>query len=435
MIIIKNFISNFKFKKKILSTTFFKCISSFGVIFFYITMQNNFSAETTGVISSCISVMVLLSVIVKFGYNLKIIKNVSLFYEKYEKSELSTILIKSFFTIISLSFFIIITIFFIRFQLGEFILKDYYKGNYFLFISALTPVFALLLIQKSFFKGFRQPEISFFADLGSILFCTSLLVYLFGYLLNFNLNEVRILFFLTLSVFIIFSISSIFMFFLLIKFYTTPVKKIENFQNIKGSLVDFFLIDFSNFIRSWGIIFISSIFLENYYVGTLSSILWLASTLLLTPIIINSIFIPYFVIYSETKKYFDLIKIYKLSKRYILIINLPILFIFMFFDSFLLQKLFNITNINLELCFNIIVLAMYIRFLLGPINALFVNINKEAIVRNLTILFSLMEFVLIILMASYFGILGVAISLLIVELLRIITFYFYYVHFLKGLKI
>lgn len=225
------------------------------------------------------------------------------------------------------------------------------------------------------------------------------------------------------------------MFFLLIKFYTTPVKKIENFQNIKGSLVDFFLIDFSNFIRSWGIIFISSIFLENYYVGTLSSILWLASTLLLTPIIINSIFIPYFVIYSETKKYFDLIKIYKLSKRYILIINLPILFIFMFFDSFLLQKLFNITNINLELCFNIIVLAMYIRFLLGPINALFVNINKEAIVRNLTILFSLMEFVLIILMASYFGILGVAISLLIVELLRIITFYFYYVHFLKGLKI
>ena len=118
--------------------------------FFYITMQNNFSAETTGVISSCISVMVLLSVIVKFGYNLKIIKNVSLFYEKYEKSGLSTILIKSFFTIISLSFFIIITIFFIRFQLGEFILKDYYKGNYFLFISALTPVFALLL--KLYFR-------------------------------------------------------------------------------------------------------------------------------------------------------------------------------------------------------------------------------------------------------------------------------------------
>jgi len=199
--------------------------------------------------------------------------------------------------------------------------------------------------------------------------------------------------------------------------------------------VDFFLIDFSNFIRSWGIILILSIFMENYYVGTFSSILWLASTLLFTPIIINSIFIPYFVIYSETKKYLDLIKIYNLSKRYILIINLPILLIFIFFDSFLLQKLFNITNTKLELCFNIIALTMYIRFLLGPINALFVNINKEAIVRNLTILFSFMEFVLIILMASYSGILGVSVSLLLVEILRIITYYFYYVHFLKDIKI
>tara|TARA_B100000989_G_scaffold2667_1_gene1860 strand:- start:1252 stop:2610 length:1359 start_codon:yes stop_codon:yes gene_type:complete len=429
-----NFIINLKnkfiFKKKFLFTFFFKAISSLGILLFNILMLNFYDEEINGTIAILLSFLIGASVFLGFGLRHSILKNLSIFFELKLANDLFKFIKKYFILFLILNIFIISLIIYFRYELSLILFKTSEKGNYFLFISFIMPVFTLLTLQKSIFKSFKKPEISTIVDNGAILLVCCSLIFIINLLTGIILNEIRILFLIILSIFIIFFISSIITLILVLNIGISKDK--YNFKFKSDNLFHFFLLDSSYYLRVWGLMLPIGILLSEMSTGIFSAIFWLSNTLIFIPVIVNTVFSPYFAIHGNNDNKKNLFKFYNNAKIYLYYFNLPILILYIFFGEHLLDFLYSIEDKNTIISFKLISIAIFLRYIFGPIDTLFILINKEKIISYITIIISITEIAMVSILVLIYGFIGISVAILFSEILRLILIFIYTDNFNKN---
>lgn len=363
--------------KKIFFSSFFKFISSLGLILFNIVIIFLTDKNTLGVLTSAISLIVFLSIFTKFGLNLATLKFSSIFFEKKDIFKinqliLQTILISGFISII-----ISCSLIFFENEIAFEIYKDSeIKGVLKIFAIAL-PFFTFLQLQKSLFKSFKVPELSSLSDIGSILFLTIIMITFFE-IIQLNLTIYRISIFFLFSCLIIFSFNNFILFYVVLKNLNLfDIKKISKSNTgLVKTLPDYFSIDFVNFSTVWGSIFLCSFFYDFTTVGSFSSVYWLAYGLLFFPLVLNSIYAPYYAINSNNNDLKKQKKLFYQNRNLSVIITLPILLILFLFSDFFLKLIFQINSSEFNIVFKILLINSSLRIVFGPQN-LFLNMSDN----------------------------------------------------------
>ena len=362
--------------KKFFISSFIKSISSLGLILFNIVIIYLTDKNTLGILTSAISLIVFLSIFTKFGLNLATLKLTSIFFEKKDIKKINQLILQTILISGFISF--IITFFLILFE--KEIAFQIYKGNEIkgvlkIFAIAL-PFFTFLQLQKSLFKSFKIPELSSLSDVGSILFL-SLMMIVFFEIINFNLTIYRISLFFLFSCLIIFSFNNFVLFYIVLKNSNIfKIKKVSISNNLIKTLPDYFSIDFVNFTTVWGSIFLCSFFYNFSTVGSFSSVYWFAYGLLFFPLVLNSIYAPYYAIDSNNNDLKKQKKLFYQNRNLSIIITSPILLILFLFSEFFLKLIFDISSSEFNIIFRILLINSFLRIVFGPQN-LFLNMSNE----------------------------------------------------------
>ena len=405
--------NNFHLIKKIFFSSFFKFISSLGLILFNITIVFLTDKNTLGVLTSAISLIVFLSIFTKFGLNLATLKFSSIFFEKKDISKinkliLQTILISGFISII-----ISCSLIFFENEIAFEIYKDNeIKGVLKIFAIAL-PFFTFLQLQKSLFKSFKVPELSSLSDIGSILFLTIIMIAFFE-IIQINLTIYRISIFFLFSCLMIFSFNNFILFYVVLKNLNLfDIKKISKSNTgLVKTLPDYFSIDFVNFSTVWGSIFLCSFFYDFTTVGSFSSVYWLAYSLLFFPLILNSIYAPYFAINANNNDLKKQKKLFYQNRNLSVIITLPILLILLLFSDFFLKLIFQINSSEFNVVFKILLINSFLRIVFGPQN-LFLNMSdNQKHLKFILIICSVIQIFLVLLSLIFLNLTWVSVAFL-----------------------
>ena len=327
---------------KFFLSTIAKFIASLGVILFNIIIIYFNNKNSLGVISSTLSLIVFLSIFTKFGINLASLKLTSIFYEKKDLNQINQLILQTILISGIISFFISLCLIFFEKEISTEIYKnDEIKGVLKIFAISL-PFFTFLQLQKSLFKSFKKPELSGLSDVGSILFLVCVII-LFSVVIGINLNTYRISIFFLFSCIIIFSLNNFILFYVILK--NSKIFRINNLSILKNNLVkslpDYFSIDFVNYINVWGCIFFCSFFFKSEIVGSFSSVYWLAYSLIFFPMVLNSIYAPYYAINSKPKNISQQNKLFYQNRNLSFIITLPIFLVLFIFSNFFLETIFD----------------------------------------------------------------------------------------------
>ena len=405
--------------KKFFLSTFIKFIASVGVIVFNILIIYLNDKNTLGLISSALSLIVFLSIFTKFGLNLATLKLTSIFYENKELNKINNLILQTILISGIISLFIALSLIFFENEIAIEIYKnEQIKGVIKIFAISL-PFFTFLQLQKSLFKSFKKPELSSLSDIGSILFfvCTLILA---STLMGINLTSYRISIFFLFACIIIFSINNFILFYIILKNY--KIIKVNKFSFLKSNLVkslpDYFSIDFVNYINVWGCIFFCSFFYSFSIVGSFTSVYWLSYSLLFFPLILNSIYAPYYAIVSKQKNINEEKKLFYQNRNLSFLITLPIFLILFFFSNFFLENIFEIYSSDFNLIFKILLLNSFIRIIFGPQN-LFLNMtNEQKSLNFVLIICTFIQILLILLSLIFLDLIYLSISFLISNLIK-----------------
>ena len=407
------------FIKKFFFSSFIKFISSLGLILFNIIIIYLTDKNTLGVLTSAISLIVFLSIFTKFGLNLATLKLTSIFFEKkdiYKINQLilQTILISGFISFV-FSFFFILFEKEIAFEIYK---NNEIKGVLKIFAISL-PFFTFLQLQKSLFKSFKIPELSSLSDIGSILFLTIIMIVFFQ-IIQFNLTIYRISIFFLFSCLIIFSFNNFILFYVVLK--NSNLFKMEKISISNNSLVktlpDYFSIDFVNFFTVWGSIFLCSFFYDFSTVGSFSSVYWLAYGLLFFPLVLNSIYAPYYAIDSNNNDLIKQKKLFYQNRNLSVIITLPILLILFIFSDFFLKSIFDINSGEFNVVFRILLVNSFFRIVFGPQN-LFLNMsNDQKHLKFILIVCSIIQILLVLLSLIFLNLIWLSAAFLLSNFIK-----------------
>ncbi len=405
--------------KKFFLSTFTKLVASIGVIFFNIVIVYLSDKNTLGLISSALSLIVFLSVFTKFGLNIATLKLTSNFYEKRDLNQINNLILQTILISGIVSFLIALCIIYFETEISTEIYKnEEIKGVLKIFAVSL-PFFTFLQLQKSLFKSFKRPELAGISDVGTILFFVCFII-LFSLLIGINLTTYRISIFFLFSCIIIFSLNNFILFYVILK--NSNIFKINKFSILKNNLIkslpDYFSIDFVNYVNVWGCIFFCSFFYNSEIVGSFTSVYWLAYSLLFFPLILNSIYAPYYAINSKPKNLSQQNKLFYQNRNLSFIITLPIFLLLFIFSNFFLEFIFDIISDEFNIIFKILLLNSLSRIIFGPQNLFLSMTNEQKNLKFVLTVCAIFQILLILFSLIFLDLIYLAVSFLISNLIK-----------------
>ena len=407
--------------KKFFISSIIKFISSLGLILFNITVIYLIDKNTLGVLNSAISLIVFLSIFTKFGLNLATLKFTSIFFENKDLNKINQVILQTIIISGTLSSIIALIIIIFEKDIAYTIYKDDEIRGVLKIFAITLPIFTFVQLQKSIFKSFKIPELSSLSDIGSILFLT-LIMMTFFHLIQIDITIYRISLFFLFSCLIIFSFNNFILFYTILKNYI--FLKINKFslsnKDLVKSLPDYFSIDFVNFITVWGSIFLCSFFYDFTIVGSFSSIYWFAYSLLFFPLVLNSIYAPYYAIDLNNHNKLKQRKLFFQNRNLSGVITIPIFLILFIFSDFFLKFFLNINSDEYNLIFKILLINSLLRIIFGP-QTLFLNMsNEQKKLKKILIYCGLLQLMAVTISLVYFDLKFLAISFLISNLIKYI---------------
>ena len=407
--------------KKIFFSSFIKSISSLGLIFFNMLIIYSSDKNTLGIITSAISLIVFFSIFTKFGLNLVTLKLTSIFFEKKDINQINQLILQAIIISGIISFFVSFLLIFFEKEIAFKMYKNENISGVITIFAIALPFFTFLQLQKSLLKSFKLPELSNLSDIGSILFLSCAMIVFFQ-IIQINLTTYRISIFFLFSCVLIFSFNNFVLFYIVLKNYDifkTNKIPLSNLNNdwIK-TLPDYFSIDFVNFTTVWGSIFLCSFFFNSSTVGSFSSTYWLAYSLLFFPLVLNSIYAPYYAIDSNNQNLYKQKKLFYQNRNLSLIITFPMLVILFFFSDFFLQQLLDIDSNEFNTIFKILLINSFLRIIFGP-QALFLNMsNNQKSLKIISFCCALLQITLILFALIFFDLIFLSIAFLFSNLIK-----------------
>lgn len=407
--------------KKFFISSIIKFISSLGLILFNITVIYLIDKNTLGVLNSAISLIVFLSIFTKFGLNIATLKFTSIFFENKDLNKINQVILQTIVISGTVSSIIALIIIVFEKDIAYTIYKDDEIRGVLKIFAITLPLFTFVQLQKSIFKSFKIPELSSLSDIGSILFLT-LIMMAFFHLIQIDLTIYRISLFFLFSCLIIFSFNNFILFYTILK--NSISLKINKFSlsnsDLVKSLPDYFSIDFVNFMTVWGSIFLCSFFYDFTIVGSFSSIYWFAYSLLFFPLVLNSIYAPYYAIDLNNQNKLKQKKLFFQNRNLSGVITIPIFLILFIFSDFFLKFFLNINSDEYNLIFKILLINSLLRIIFGP-QTLFLNMsNEQKKLKKILIYCGLLQLMAVTISLVYFDLKFLAISFLISNLIKYI---------------
>ena len=405
--------------KKFFLSTFTKLVASIGVIFFNIVIVYLSDKNTLGLISSALSLIVFLSVFTKFGLNIATLKLTSNFYEKRDLNQINNLILQTILISGIVSFLIALCIIYFETEISTEIYKNEEIKVVLKIFAVSLPFFTFLQLQKSLFKSFKRPELAGISDVGTILFFVCFII-LFSLLIGINLTTYRISIFFLFSCIIIFSLNNFILFYVILK--NSNIFKINKFSILKNNLIkslpDYFSIDFVNYVNVWGCIFFCSFFYNSEIVGSFTSVYWLAYSLLFFPLILNSIYAPYYAINSKPKNLSQQNKLFYQNRNLSFIITLPIFLLLFIFSNFFLEFIFDIISDEFNIIFKILLLNSLSRIIFGPQNLFLSMTNEQKNLKFVLTVCAIFQILLILFSLIFLDLIYLAVSFLISNLIK-----------------
>lgn len=386
---------------KLIRVFFLFGLGKIGTLIFTAMIVYVSSIEMLGATMTSISVCLGAVLLSKFGSDVALIKNCSIYKDEGLFKKFSELISFSIVLLLKKSIFISLTLFFC---LSLF--ENSFVKNQLYFVSILFPMFSLLTLFGSVLKSINKQEIASFTDLGFVTLLTSLILYIY-YLCNSNINEITIiLIFFTVTIFILISV----IIYLCIskyrfRFYFTCNLKEED--AFKDSLFDYFIPGFSHYLIQWGGVLIISILLTTKDVGLFSAAQRVSYLVNFILIVMNSILAPKYAILYKENRIKDIENYAVKSSTFMSIFSMVVIFSIILFSS-----LFDFMGSEISGTILLILMTgQFINVSTGSVSFLLNMTGHEYEMRNIMILATSTTLILLLLFVPFFGILGAAVAL------------------------
>lgn len=401
-----------KFIKIFLSVSIAKIAVSSGVLILNIVIVKISNEKVLGVFMSAISLMIFFSVLSRAGIPNALIRFSSVSLKKNSYKEFKKILTFSFRKVIILSLLIMIISTLLINYSYEFIYSNFDPLNkkVFIFILFSLPFISILFLLRSIVKGLYRPVLSAIFEYELVYFFI-IFIALSYYFYDFVIEPIQLSYLFLIFSIIQFSILSIYLYFKLPKVFKNNINKIEDSNikllvNFKSTLLDFFQIDLINFSLNWGGLLILGFLSTEYIVGQFSAIYWLAISIQILPVIINTITSPYYAADFDKKNY---VKIYSFMNNIIILVSLvilPSIAIIFFFSHYLLLFIYNSSISDLNILFNILIFSISLSVIFGNCGAILSMCGYQKHNKNIALIYGSILIIALMIFVPLYGLKG-----------------------------
>ncbi|MGC6471074.1 MAG: flippase [Flavobacteriales bacterium] len=390
------------------SIYFFGSIFSVVVGFFFkIYLSKKLGAEGLGLYTLGGSIIGVIGVFLTLGHANGLVKFISKYKATKEYFKLFSFLNRTvLFNLLTASLFCFVFVFFPEF-ISITVLNKEELTPYVPFFGLMLFVNSFLVISDQSIRGFQEVKQSTFINTLlrlPVKIGLTILFFSIGYgLSGYILAEV------------VAAILACFLFFRLIKkLIDKPFIFNLNFPTIEESNFAFNSLTTNALLilQRYGDRFLLIIFLSESELGVYSVILTIAAFIPLVLISINSIFQPIISQLFSENKFKELAHYFQLSSRYIFILSFPLITFLLLFSKPILGVFGNdfINGYNLLI---FVAIGELLNISFGPVGSMLQMCGMDKKLRNVSILTSIISFILFFILIKYYGLLGLGIAYII----------------------
>jgi len=384
--------------------------------FFYRLLTSRYlGPENYGLLSLGIMVLNVAALLSILGMHDGIVKYISHYLGKNDKSRVKGTILSSIkiSVILSLLFSLVIILFSEQIAVGLFH-NSSFKPVLVIF-ALIIPFYSLHKILLKVFIAFKKPEYNLISSAISrellLLILTGSVIILGGHLLH-----------VSLVVLVSTLVAAVFAIFLMEKYVFSVIKRsikpvYEYRKLLSFSIPLFFSVIFIE-IMGWADTFFLGVLRTGFEVGIYNAALPLAVSLGVFRVAFSNMFFP---IISElrAKKQINEIKTtYSVAAKWIFLLSLPLALLFIFFSKLIMSSLFGVSYIQGSTALVIIALGYFISITIGPAEAVLKTFNKVKFILHINSIVAILNIILNITLIPKYGIAGAAFSTAISIIIR-----------------
>lgn len=281
-------------------------------------------------------------------------------------------------------------------------------GGMLAIFGCTLPIFSFLLLQSSFFKAFKRPEIAPFFEIGLTAFLTSLLVILFSFL-GFSINLQASSLFLFVSSILVFLVGSLTLTKTIKKKIAGRIFEKENYLNFYKSLPDYALAGVTGYLLKFSPLIFLGYFATGKDVGLFSIANSTAFLINFILWIVSAVYAPHFASLYSQGELGKLRGLIRSSTLYMLFVAVPIFLILVIFPEQILS-LFGEEFVEAKLALIIMAFAQLFNVATGPIYFLLNMTGHERKLRNIVLLTGALTLVCSLILIPKYGYVGAAVT-------------------------
>lgn len=391
---------------KIIKTFLTRGISSAGTVMLVYIIGNKLGAESLGTFMLCLSLLIGMSMLSRFGLDLALIKSGGAAYIDKDYGNLKRFLNYSFslvsLTSISISILLYLALPFLETWLNQApriieVLRLF---------TLILPIFSFVMLFSIIFKSILRPEISPFFDIGFINFTFSICIFFFVKE-NTSIYNLSFLYTCLISLFLLLALATLLS--LDRKVLLHKHSKENDAKLFYSSLPNMFLPSFMHYIVQWGSLIILGLVATSSEVGQYSISHRISYMVNFILIVLNTVTAPHFSSLYKKGEIKQLEKLAVKSTTYMILFSLPIFFGLLFFSSEILSLAGDEFS-NTQYILIILIFGQLINVSTGSVSFLLNMTGHEKEMRNVMLVTGGVAIILCYILSTLYGAIGAAIS-------------------------
>lgn len=403
------FNKDLKMIKKLLFTASSRGIAAGGTFLFNFILAKNLNIDSFGYFMLAYSILIGLSFFSRAGMPFAIMRFAGILFSENQIETIYYLRKKTFYiSLIASLFFSLLLILFAQ-VISDIFFTGFDAKQMLIYFAFALPFYSFLLIQSSFLKAIKKPELAPFFEVGLTVFLTAVIVWLFSY------SEIPVD---SIDTTIIFLCSSVFVAILghitLNKLMSKPLKTSTkakdssykfDIKNFYKTLPDYSFSGITNYFFKFSPALVLGLYVTGFEIGLYSlanSISFLISFVLW---VINTVYAPYFASAHANGDKKELSSLVKRSMIYMILIATPIFLMILLFPELILSY-FGEGFSQAKTALVILAIAQMYNVLTGPIYFLLNVTGYEAYLRKIVFLTAITSIVASFVLIPIYGYMG-----------------------------
>jgi len=384
-----------------------RIIGMLSVYAYLFVIANKYGAYELGIFSLALTILNILSIIPKFGFDNALMKVVSELRTLKRKEELPSLISKSFTLTLSIALLLGLLLTFGSDLIATKVFSKSEMAEPFKLVAIMLPFFCLLGLIASYFRGLKNmiKYILYNSALISILFLLFLLLSIF---MDINTPILR-LYLYSILVTILIAFFSMYKELKPLKKKVSNLAPIYTFKKLKSISIPLLFASSFSMMMSWSDIIMLGILRNENEVGIYSATFKLATLTSIVLFAVNAIVAPKFAEFHAKKDIDSLKKIVRQSSKLIFFTSVPILIVLWVFPRTILG-LYGDEFVSGATVLIILAFGQLVNSLCGSVGYLMQMIGQEKMYLRVLLIALLINLILNVLLIPIYGIIGAAIA-------------------------